>query len=1653
MVERSLEQVFPGDGEMARRMREFDWAGSALGDPRAWPQSLVTAVQICLTSRFPIVLWWGPELRLLYNDAWRPVLGKTKHPRALGSPGKEVWPEIWHIIGPMLEGVLAKGEATWSDDQLLPLDRNGYLEEAFFTYSYSPIPGEARQVGGVFAAVNETTAKVLSARRLRTLRELAAQASQAKTSGEAAAMALRTLSANPNDVPFALLYRIGADGGSHLEGHCPDMIAATAAAWPVSEVVDRRQALVLERLAERFGRLPSPWLNAPERALVMPLESASQDRVLAVLVVGVNPGRELDEEHRGFLDIVGRHVATSIANAGAYEEERRRAEALAELDRAKTAFFSNVSHEFRTPLTLMLGPIEDMLRAATENSPSADARTLEVVHRNGERLLKLVNTLLDFARIEAGRVIASYEPTDLGRLTSDLASNFRSACERAGLALEVDCPVGFEPAYIDREMWEKIVLNLLSNAFKFTLEGAIRVRLREAADRFHLVVSDTGTGIPAAELPHMFERFHRVEGARGRSHEGSGIGLALVHELVKLHGGTIGVESEPGRGSSFIVSLPKGARHLPADRIRAERTAASTALRAGAYVAEALSWLPDAEELELAPGRGAARVLLADDNADLRHYVERLLHEQYEVEAVADGQAALAAARAQPPDIVISDIMMPGLDGFALLRALRGDERLRTVPVILLSARAGEEARAEGLGRGADDYLVKPFSARELLVRVEALLRSAAVRREAEAEIRASEERLRAIVETTPECVKVVAADGTLLQMNASGLAMVGAPGAEAVIGKSIYDVIAPEDRERFRAFNEAICRGERGGLEFDIVGLNGARRHMETHAAPLDQADGSIAQLAITRDVTERRRVERELAEAAEFNRSIIESSRDCIKVLDTEARLLYMSENGQRLLCIADIRQFLGKCWIDFWQGEYREAAAAAVRAALAGGSSNFVGFLRCLDGTDRWFDVMVTPILGADGKPARLLSVSRDVSERKRAEERLRRSERELTDFFETAAIGLHWVGPDGTILRANPAELEMLGYGAEEYIGRNIAEFHADAPVIEDILARLTRGEVLREYPARMRCQDGSLRDVLINSSVLFEDGKFLHTRCFTTDVTARRRAEAGLATRARQQHAIARLGERALSERELQPLFDYTTAAIAETLEIEYCNILELSPSRRELVLRAGVGTERSLVGTATIPVDAGTQAAYTLARDAPVIVSDIHRETRFATPMFIDAGVQSGMSCVIRGMEGEPWGVLGAHARRRMDFTDDDIAFLLSASNILSQAIRRHRAEQAVKESDRRKDEFLATLAHELRNPLAPLRNALDILRLSGNRDAGVRQIREIMDRQVHHLVRLVDDLLEMSRISRGALELRREPIEAAAIVRNALETSEPLIRSRGHQIALKLHDGELWFDGDPVRLAQILANLLNNAAKYTDPGGHITVSVESLGDRVGFRVKDDGRGIEPQALPRLFEMFNRGAGPDRAGHDGLGIGLALSRRLAEMHGGSLVGRSDGPGTGAEFVLTVPVAAARQATQPALEARGAPRIAPRRILVVDDNGDAAEGLSMVLKFLGADVHVARDGQEALQAVQAYDPAVVFLDIGMPGMDGYEVARRIRARRGARQPAIVALTGWGQAEDRRRAREAGFDHHIVKPAEMDALQTLLERLDGQANTLH
>jgi len=1428
-----------GGGEMGALMRAADWSQTSLGPAVSWPQSLQVVVRILLTSRYAMWMGWGPELTFFYNDAYLPTLG-VKHPSALGRSAREVWAEIWPDVGPRAEAVVRDGVATWDEGLLLFLERSGYPEETYHTFSYSPIPDDSGGVGGMLCVVTEETDRVIGERRLASLRELAARVSDTKTERELTAAVSAVFAGFSKDLPFALVYLFDETGDRARlacasgipEGHAAAPAAASAgdtAPWPIAELFARGSAVTVEELPARFGALPSgAWDKPPRQAVLVPLAHQGQARPAGVLVAAINPYRQLDAPYLGFLELLGGQIASGLANVRAYEEERKRAEALAELDRAKTTFFSNVSHEFRTPLTLLLGPLEDLLMKPDAGLKPEHAETLAVVQRNGTRLLKLVNTLLDFSRIEAGRVQASYEPTELSSFTSELSSVFRAAVERAGMRLFIDCQKLPEPIYVDREMWEKIVLNLLSNAFKYTLEGEIRVRLAPAGGGVELSVQDTGTGIPEYELPKLFHRFHRVEGARGRTHEGTGIGLALVQELVKLHGGAVRVESELGRGSTFTVELPRGSAHLPPERIRGERSLPSTAARANGFVEEALRWLPDTaasaaptREVLGAPPLGTptsregerSRVLLADDNADMREYVRRLLAQRYDVVTASDGAEALAKVREHRPDLVLTDVMMPNVDGFELLRRLRSDARTETIPVIMLSARAGEEARVEGLDAGADDYLTKPFSARELMARV----------------------------------------SGTL-----------------------------------------ALARARRDAL----------------------------------------RREEELRAETA----NVLESITEGVVAIDRDFRITYMNAEAERINRV-ERGAILGRNYWEVFPKVIGTELESTLRRSMAERTS--VKFENYYEPMDKWFEVDVYP--ANDGGIA---TYFRDITERKRKVEQLQA--------LASAAV----------------------------FVNSNLS--------IADTLQVVT----------------DRARDVIGAHQAI---SVFTPEQRFSSGIQARSFSERYAAWRSHAPDA-----------KEL-PIY----RVVCDTNR----------PARwTQARLESIPQWNAAALITAQLPPMRGWLAAPLVGRD----------------------GKNLGLIQLSDKLDGG-------------DFTEQDEAILVQLAQMASVAVSNARLYQVAREAradaesaNRSKDHFLATLSHELRTPLNAILGWARILQ-SGRIDAAaLKEGLETIERNARVQARLIEDLLDLSRIIAGKMRLEVQRVSLGEVIEAALAAIRPAADAREIRLQTVLDPLAVVVSGDPARLQQAVWNLLSNAVKFTPRGGRVQVVLERVNSHVELSVIDTGQGIKPEFLPYVFDRFRQADSTTTRRHGGLGLGLSIVKQLVEMHGGSVRAKSPGAEMGATFTISLPIVATHEQPEHApdeiepraLEELRSP-LAPlegAKLLVVDDERDARELLRRILLECRAEVRVAASVAEALSILDHFQPHLLLSDIGMPDQDGFELIRKVRARGAtAKELPAVALTAFARAEDRRRALLAGFQVHVAKPVDpgelVATIATLLGRTGG------
>ncbi len=815
----------------------------------------------------------------------------------------------------------------------------------------------------------------------------------------------------------------------------PEAVPADAECiWPLHTVLRTRTLLLLSDLKEASRYLPLARKRYRiTQAVAMPI--VNMDTAPGgILIVGLNPLRTFDDAYRHFLELVSSAVSAAITNGQAYEAERRRAEVLAEVDRAKTEFFSNVSHEFRTPLTLMLGPIEQALANANGSKQSGAAtimrEELKLVHRNALRLLKLVNTLLDFAQIEAKRMEPMYEPTALDTYTAELASGFHSAIESAGLKLIVDCPPLFEPVYVDREMWEKIVLNLLANAFKFTFQGHIKVGLHSHAELIELTVADTGVGIPDAEQSHIFERFYRAPSMRVRTFEGTGIGLSLVKELVRLHGGEVTFESHAGSGTTFFISIPRGMRHLPREHIGTERRANPVSSDGAAFLEEALRWSVSSQESSGLEGDRRSphaksptpHVLVADDNADMRQYIARVLADCYQVKTVTDGVAALQAARIAAPDLVLADIMMPLLDGFGLLQALRNDAQLADVPVVLLSARAGEEATVEGIKAGADDYLVKPFGARELLARVGVQLR----RRKAEEALRRSEERFRRYFELGLIGMALTSPTKAFVEVNDEICNILGYKRHD-LLGQSWAELTHPDDLLSEIANFGRVLAGQVDGysMEKRWIRMNGDIVYTTISVKVLRLANGPVdCFLELLQDITERKKADLALSQARdELEQRVLERTRQL--VLANDELRLEMTERKRAETLIRQqanlldltydaviVRNLKGE--IGYWNRGAAEMYGWTAGDAIGKTSHSLLRtrFSRPLREVEdevltkgRWdgeltqaradgrdIEVNGRWVLQGDeqGTPSGILEINTDITERKRAERELRRRE---------------------------------------------------------------------------------------------------------------------------------------------------------------------------------------------------------------------------------------------------------------------------------------------------------------------------------------------------------------------------------------------------------------------------------------------------------------------------------------------------------------------------------------------------------------------------------------------------------------------------------------------------------------------------------------
>ncbi|KAG8828010.1 hypothetical protein FRC19_010518 [Serendipita sp. 401] len=828
-----------GGPTMVEMVEHFPWENTDLGPREEWDVCLRQAVDLTLNSPFPVSVWWGPDLTLVYNDAYA-AMSTTKHPFILGQKGQVAWGELWDILGPAVHECI-KGNAVYKYDDLLFMDRleseEQSLEESYHSWSWTPIIDSRGHFVGLYNATFETSQKVVAERRLNTLQLLGSNTATAQNKETFCQAALATLEENDKDIPFAAFYlsdpsnadseptksdttpqnagaplpafdsiklslRLGGTIGLsedfeyipqnlNIVVHpmeSPLLNPPTQFRWPIQQAIRDKQPIrvaiphhVSDGIQRRRG-----WGDRPSHAVVIPIAGDGDARPLGVLITGLNTRRSFDADYSKWVDVLRSSMSSLLAASIAREDEVKRAERLAELDAAKTALFSNASHELRTPLTLIGGPIADCMAEVKDAKIKAKLATAA---RNIDRLVRLVDSLMDFSRLEAGRLEGRYSPVQFGPYVAELASVFRPVIEKANLNFTITYdPDETRAVLIDQDYMEKIIFNLIGNAFKYTLTGSIAVEVVYSEKDASLIVRDTGVGIPEADLPRIWDRFHRVE-ATSRSHEGTGIGLSLTKQFVHLHAGTIHVssitpsEGSSDHGSTFTATFPLGKDHLPASQLVYDAPSSKKQSYAKGIVAEAARWRQTGDSMTPSDSDESYSsldghryfdlsfdpedlVLLVDDNQDMLEYIKGIFGRYCHVRIANNGQVALEMARRFSPQLIISDVMMPILDGFGLVAAVKADPLLQAIPIILLSARAGDSNRAEGILCGADDYIPKPFSSRELLARANLQIQLGKRKRDMEYRFQERTKEVQILTDLSPVGLFRVDNEGNMLQCN-----------------------------------------------------------------------------------------------------------------------------------------------------------------------------------------------------------------------------------------------------------------------------------------------------------------------------------------------------------------------------------------------------------------------------------------------------------------------------------------------------------------------------------------------------------------------------------------------------------------------------------------------------------------------------------------------------------------------------------------------------------------------------------------------------------------------------------------------------------------------------------------------------------------------
>jgi len=1645
------QELFAGGGEMGALIRSHDWSLSALGAVEEWSQSLKTAIGLVLGSPYPMFIWWGDQMINLYNDAYIPILGQ-RHPEALGESAFNVWADVWEVVGPQAEAVLKEGKSSWNKEALLIVGRNGYPEERYFTFSYSPVPASDGTPGGVFGAVTEETERVLNDRRLRTLRELGAATVTALTVEAACEVSATALTSNAYDIPFALLYLLDRDrtfarlsGTTRLAAGTiasPEAIDVTSAetsqGWQLTQVMETGESKIVEDLEARFGLLPGgAWSQSPHQAVILPL--ARSGETFGFLIAGVSPLRVFDDDYKGFFDLILGQVTTAINNARTYEQQRKRVEALAELDRPNTVFLSNVSHELRTPLTLIMGSTEEALTDRNVPLPAQHRERMEVVQRNGQRLLNLVNRLLDCWGIEAGADDYLTEPFSDRKLLARVETNVEQAQQQPeAMQQEQVLPPEAETA---RGQVESILSSIsdgffvLDRNWHFTYVND-RLCSMTFKQREELLGYNHWDLFPNTVDTDVYVQLHRAMSSQ----------TPIQFEYLYLPCHRWFQYRVFPQADGLKIFATDITDRKQAELVQAEQKRLLELTASGHALEECLSSLC-ASVSKLNP-RTRACILVADAQRmtfpysitpDFGPSFAQGLKDA-PINQLAFGTCGEAVYFGKPvtcADIANDDRWSQGWRDLCVAHGvlayhsapILGADNLPIGSVMLCF----DEARMP-----TDwEYRLSDFGtqvASMVFDRDRSLLA-----------LRESEARLRRAIAIETVGVIFFKTDGTITETNDAFLRMSGYSREDTEQGLVRWDTMTPPEwmPHSLRAVEEFEATGRTTPYEKEYIRKDGSRWWALFAARRLNEAEG----VEFIIDITDRKQAEVELRESEVRFRQLADTAPVLIWMSGTDKLCNYFNQPWLDFTG-RTIEQEMGNGWLEAVHPDDLQHCLDTYGTAFDARQQFQMEYrLRRFDGVYRWFIDTGIPRFTLEGDFLGYIGSCIDITDRFQAEVALRQSESRLRLIIESAKdYAIFTLDLNGTIASWNSGAQRLLGYTDAEAIGcpsRIIftPEDKEQGRAQREREIALTQGQAENER-WHMRKDGSRFWASGLMMPLQDETGNTQGFVNILQDKTAQRQANQRL-------HLLYEMTSDLLATEQPLALMNTLFSKLSAQLDLHcyYNYLVEEKDNGPLLHLSNCSGISEEVVARMEW-VEFGEYICGVVARHRRQIVLEQEQIASDPHAQIIRSMGITAYAAQPLIAQGRLLGTLSFGSLTRTCFTSEEIDLLQVTCDQVAIALERanlttslqQQAEQ-LRQANRIKDEFLAVLSHELRSPLNPILGWSKLLQVRKFDEAKTAQALATIERNAKLQSELIEDLLDVSRILQGKLSLNATAINLASTIRAALETVRLAAGAKSIGIEVSLNYNVGYVSGDSTRLQQVVWNLLSNAIKFTPAGGRVEVRLEQVGNEAQITIRDNGQGIPQEFLPHVFDYFRQADGATTRKFGGLGLGLAIVRYLVELHGGTVQAQSPGEQLGATFTVRLPL----MPIEPAVNQEGQSEEASLnlkgvQVLVVDDDTDTREFVVFLLQQAQASVMFADSAGSALATLMQSKPDVLLSDIGMPDMDGYMLLQQVRAlppEQGGQIPAI-ALTAYAGDFNQQQALDAGFQRHIAKPVEPEEL---------------